>query len=555
MQTFAVVLACLAGYAGRTYWTDGTWLVPGILEMDRLHDPSAPPSRDHTRGPVVGDRVMFWAIDYTGDPQFFFYLTSATCRFAGDETYIFVEDSQWGVNYGEESLAAFAASLEDSVPSGPAGIVETVTSAMGPVPDEIDGDPRVYFLVLDIRDGFDPSQGGAYIAGFFSPYNQFTDEEAYLYYGGHSNEVEMLYIDCYPGDEYDAAYTASHELVHLVQWGIEPFRYDSDDLWVSENLAQAGTFICGYPAFQVGTFIEAGGVTPVAWTEFSDIVEYVAGYGAGFLFSAYLFERYGGEDYLFEAMRTPEDGLAGVADAIRAATGLTPDMQTVLTDWALATWIDDTSVGDGRWGWESFRIADYDTLSPGNRPGLDFRGIVEETPWEDPAHSLDAWSLDVYSVPSDQPGSFRASGSGMGDLQAWLLPETGAPEAIPTGAGDDVALAMPLEGEVVLMCRSFSGMTLEAFAGSVAGGPGPPAVFPQPCLGTLYFQFQSSGEAVFLDVFAQTGALVEAVDLGVVPPGESVVSYPGASGLATGVYMYIFTQGGDAWTGRFAVVR
>ena len=116
-------------------------------------------------------------------------------------------------------------------------------------------------------------------------------------------------------------------------------------------------------------------------------------------------------------------------------------------------------------------------------------------------------------------------------------------------------VAMPVDGHVALMCRSFMGMTLEAFAGSVAGSRGSPAVFPQPCLGTLYFQFQSSGEAAALDIFAQTGAHVETVDLGVIPAGESVVSYPGASGLATGVYMYIFTQGGDAWTGRFAVVR
>jgi hypothetical protein len=537
------------------YWLDGTFADPAVMEIDRRHDPAFDPSGRIPRdGHQPGDQIQFWAMDYTDDPLFYFYLTPATCRYAGEDTYIFVEDAVWEEQYGPDDVLELAAALEDSTPSGSGGILDTVTGVFGPVPDEIDGDPRVYFLVLDIRDGFDPSQGGAYIAGFFSPYNQFTDEEAYLYYGGHSNEVEMLYIDCDPGDAEDASYTASHELVHLVSWGIEPF--SGEDLWVSESQAQAGTYLCGYPASQVETFIEVGGVTPVEWTEYEDIVQVVAGYGAAFLFFSYLHQNWGGDQFLWESMRASGKGLEGVAEAIQDATGQAPDMLGILEDWLLATWIDDPAAGDGRWGWEGFRIADYDSpSSPGNRRGLDYRGVVGETPWQDPPHAMGAYTVQAYSLDQSLEGSFRASGQGIGDMEAFVIPEgTGMPERLPTGAGDDLAVQLPADGDIVLACPSFLGVTLDAYAGAASSAAGP-SVYPQPCFGTLYFQFASDGAPVSLAVIDAAGALVEAVDYGAVPAGESVLSWPGASELSTGVYMYRFAQGGAAWTGRFAVVR
>lgn len=551
----ALLLAAIA--APTAWWVDGTFEDPAVMQIDRRHDPAFAPSGALSggRGPEVGDTVLFWAQDYTSDPFFTFYLTPATCRFAGEESYIFVEDAVWGVHYDEGDVAVFAAALEDSTPSGPAGIVERDTGVFGPVPDELDGDPRVYFLVLDIRDGFDPLQGGAYIAGFFSPYNQFTEEEAFLYYGGHSNEVEMLYIDCFPGNSDDASYTASHELVHLIQWGVRPF--SGEELWVIENQAQSGTFVCGYPASQVETFLEVGGVSPVGWTEFEDIVEYVAGYGSGFLFFSYLCENYGGDDFLYNSLRVQTRGLPGVEEAVEQATGSSVDMQAVLEDWMLACWIDDKSVGDGRWGWEAFRISDYDTISPGSRPGLDWQGVVSSSPWEDPAHPLPAFTIDGYDLQgAAMEGSFRASASGLGRLSAWFRPSpSGPPVRLPSGEGRDVALPLPADGEVLLACFSFFGLDLSASAGDLQLSGADLAVFPQPCLGTLYFGFLSDGGEVELHVFEETGRLVDSVEFGPVAPGETVAAYPGAAGLASGVYLYRFVQGGAVRTGRFAVVR
>ena len=552
------LLTLLAAASPERLWMDGTFLDPMVMNITERHDPSFAPSgllALSASGPEVGDTVMFWAQDFSGGgDRFTFYLVKATCRYVGEHSYIFVEDDAWGRHFLQQDVDDLAASLEDATPADPTmGIIEKNSSVLGAIPDEIDGDPRVYFLVLDIRDGF-VSQG-AFVAGLFSPYNQFTEEEAFTRYGGHSNEVEMLYIDCYPGDAAEALYTASHELVHLIQWGIRPF--SGEDLWVIENQAQTGTFLCGYPASQVSTFIEAGGVTPVGWTEFTDDLRYVAGYGAGYLFFSYLYERFGGDAFIHGSLRASNRGLPGVEEVVEKAIGSQVDMMDILTDWALACWIDDPSIGDGRWGWDSFRIADYEYDPDSPRDGLDWQGVVSTLPFEDPVHDLPAMTLDAYSMecPAAE-GSFRASASGMGGFSAWFRESPGdAPRRLETGQARDIAVPLPAEGEVLLLCNSFFGLNLQASAGDLGLAAGGLAVFPQPCFGTLYLGLRSDGSQATLSVFDATGRHVETIDFGAVDPGETVLSYPGASLLSTGVYAYRFVQGGAEVCGRFAVVR
>ena len=552
-----LLLAMVLPAANPASWgIDGTPLVPRIMEIDRRHDPSFRPSGplQTDSGHEIGDTINFWSIDHSTEYPVF-YLTAATCRFVGEQTYIFVEDTQWDVHYDQEDVEIFAAALEDSTPSGPGGIVETDIDVFGQPPDAIDGDPKIYFLVLDIRDGFDPEEGGAYIAGFFSPYNQFTETEAYLYYGGHSNEVEMMYIDCFPSDADDASFTASHELVHLIHGGVKPF--SSEELWVIENQAQSGVYVCGYPAFQVETFLEAGGVTPIKWTNLPwGSIEYVAGYGAGFLFFSYLYENYGGVDFLYRSLRTSERGISGVEQAIHDVTGIDPDMNAILQDWMLACWIDDPDFGNGKYGWEAFRIADYDTTDSGNRRGLDYTGQVLNDPYTDYNNHMFSYQGKYYELGSGLTGSFRATASGLGDLYAYVFDAAGGKlEVFDTGAANDVAVALPAEGTVLLLCRSFAGLDLDVSSGSVTDSAGEFAFYPQPCTGTLYFQFYSTAGDAVLSIFSLSGEHVESVNLGNTDYGETTLAYTGASSLASGSYFFRFSFGNTIETGSFTVVR
>jgi hypothetical protein len=540
MISFAILSIVLAV---SRFGIDGTFYFPEIQQMDLRHDPSMQPSgplagKDGTH--QVGDTVNFWALDESGSTPVF-YLTSATCRYSGELSYVFVEDSQWGTNFDQEAVDSLASALD-----GDSGITSTNAEFFGDIPDLIDNDPRVYYLILDIRDGYGVEGQNWYIAGYFSPYNMFTEYEARNYYGGHSNEVEMLYIDCSPGSMEDAVITASHELVHLIQYGIKPF--SGEELWVIENQAQTGTFVCGYPAYQVETFVDFGGVSPINWTEFTD-ERYVAGYGAGFLFFSYLFENYGGKDFIWNSVHSSTQGVQGVLNSIESATGETADIDKILSDWMLSCFIDDHSTG---YGWESFRIADYDTINPGNRPGLDYTGIINDTPWTDPWHNINGYQGNYYRMEDGLTGSLRAEGTGIGNLNAFLL--TGSSlEALDTGSACDVAVSLENAGTLILLCNSFASVDMNVTAGSIGGG-GNFAVFPNPCPGDLYFQFTSTGEQVLLSLFDQALTHVETVTLSA-PEGETVITYSGASELASGIYFYRFLQGSRTETGRVAVVR
>ncbi|MCK5133476.1 MAG: T9SS type A sorting domain-containing protein [Candidatus Sabulitectum sp.] len=524
------------------YAVDGTFHFPEIQQMDLRHDPANKPT-----GPLagkdsaheVGDVINFWAIDESGSVPMF-YLTSATCRFSGELSYIFVEDTQWGINFNQSAVDSLSKALE-----GSEGITATDAEYFGDIPDLIDNDPRVYYLILNIRDGYGIGGQRWYIAGYFSPYNMFTEYEARNYYGGHSNEVEMLYIDCYPGLASEAMLTASHELVHLIQYGIKPF--SGEELWVLENQAQTGTFLCGYPAPQVATFIEFGGVTPIKWPKLSNGDLRVAGYGAGYLFFSYLYENYGGKEFIWNSMHGTVKGIQGVINAIESATGQSVDMEEVLSDWMLSCFIDDKSLG---YGWDSFKIADYDT--GGNRPGLDYTGMITDTPWSDPWHNVTGYQGNYYNIGDGLSGSLRAEGSGIGNLDAFFFDGSSVTK-LDAGSAYDVAVSLENTGTLMLMCNSFAGLDINLAAGSI-GGWRNFAVFPNPCLGDLYFQFSSTGEPVLLSVFDQSGVHIETVTLPA-SSGETVITYAGASELASGIYFYRFQQGSRTETGRVALVR
>ncbi len=177
---------------------------------------------------------------------------------------------------------------------------------------------------------------------------------------------------------------------------------------------------------------------------------------------------------------------------------------------------------------------------------------MDDTPWSDPWHDLLGFQGQYYDISQGLSGSLRAEGTGIGSLSAWLL-QGGNLTKLDTGSAFDVAVDLADGGTLMLLCNSFAGLSMNVHAGSV-GGAGTFAVFPNPCLGDLFFQFNSTGEPVTLSVFDQAGNHVETVTLQA-SQGETVLTYPGASELSSGVYFYRFQQGSRTETGRVAVVR
>lgn len=271
---------------------------PAPASLERAAAQRRAPPEPHQ----VGDQKEFWAWDLGVMPPGFRRVT-ATCRVVTDGSYVFVEDelaANGKVTDGD--VAALDKALHDETPMYSVkpshGILQIETERLGTPPDTIDGDPRVYFLILRLDEfngmGFD---------GFFNAFDQLTEAEAWEQYQQHSNEAEVLYLNGDRGDIAGAYMRGvlAHELTHLIG-----FAYDQEELgWFSESQAEGAMQLTGY-------YTDINHVRRYATRPESPLVrETYADYGAGFLFSGYL-RGILGDDVLGAALRDPGHGTASV---------------------------------------------------------------------------------------------------------------------------------------------------------------------------------------------------------------------------------------------------
>ena|GEM_PF-786245 len=340
-------------------WVDGTHdLIArahqlGLGEFSRSLAPLSP--RSLAPRPQVGDERKFYAVDFArrGSP----YFTDAVCRAVGRFCYIFVEDSVWqNGRVTHTGVVKLRRAFDESTPRDPSrGIYELETANLGPPPDEIDLDPKIYILILDIPDDYVGI--GTYVAGYFEPVNQkrgvLRDPNTGMKL--HSNEVEMVYIDADPldiGSEMSMEVLA-HEFQHLVHWRHDP----NEDLWVNEGCSDyAALFLCGY-GVDHSWHVEAFGHEPqtslVYWP--GGIRSSLAHYGAAYLWMVYLHEHYGGISTISSLIAHPANGINGI-NAVLSAHGYSQDFGDVFSDWKIANFLDDTTFASGKYGYRDLDL-------------------------------------------------------------------------------------------------------------------------------------------------------------------------------------------------------
>ncbi len=163
-----------------------------------------------------------------------------------------------------------------------------------------------------------------------------------------SNEKEMFYIDAEGiggpnqiGSSYYLGVLA-HEFQHMIHFRIDR----NEDSWANEGLSDLAMFLNGYstgghefsfaddPNTQLNFWPEGGGRG--------------ANYGASFTFWLYVYDKYG-EDGIRAIVADPLNGLDGVAEALRQV-GYRGALDDFFADWAVAKFLDNPSLEDGRYG-------------------------------------------------------------------------------------------------------------------------------------------------------------------------------------------------------------
>jgi hypothetical protein len=227
---------------------------------------------------------------------------NATCRYVSENCYIFVEDSQWEWIVAQPDVDQLGRVFDDSTSVDPErGIFELAVEAFGE-PADVDGDPRIFVLLLDMPD--------ENIVGYFSR------KAATL----HQLELrrDTIYLNALKANfnKILAWGTLAHELQHLIHWGHDP----DEERWIDEGLSGYAEELTGFTETDpsmVPSFLDSTTFINFATEIWPNFPRSVLHYGATFLFASFLAERYG-SSFIRTLVDEPRNGIFGIDDAFEA---------------------------------------------------------------------------------------------------------------------------------------------------------------------------------------------------------------------------------------------
>jgi len=325
--------------------------------------------------PPETEYVSFFAYDFVSGG---YYTLSATKVAEGDHCYIYLEKDQV---VASDKIETVKKEFDDN-------IYPNLKDAFGDEPNPgIDTDPKVYILLLKVRDGFSTSSS-SYIAGYFNPLNEYDYQ--------NSNKKEMLYMNINPdpgikvGDA-DFNDTLAHEFQHMIHWYQKTHQKNKiDDAWLDEAMSTiAGTY-CGYGLswYNVWIYEQDPSNSLTVWGNAAE------DYGVVYMWAQYIQDRYPDPSYrsIFKRMLKHEfTGIASVNDAL-AKAGYDKKFPEIFRDLSVAVFSGQKFYWD-RPEWSYLNIDTWPGVQGGYAlPGLfpSSRHNVTKLP------SLEAYSMNFY---------------------------------------------------------------------------------------------------------------------------------------------------------------
>lgn len=292
----------------------------------------------------IGDTREFFVVNRNeeidfADPDHFDEVT-ATLRFIGDHTEIWVDDRTPAENRPEALLQAVGERFDDE-------IYPTDRAAFGEESD-IDGNGRVLILLTPTVNALNTQatvDEGLVVLGFFFGADLFTPDDGAVF----SNQGEIFYAVIpdpdmqfspaeIPLDEVDDDLSGifAHEFEHMISANQHllvrngPF----EETWLDEGLAHHAETLNGFPLqnrLRSALFLDEPEV--ISLVEGDDTLERR---GAAWLFVQYLVDRFGG-DILGALVQTRLTGTVNVEDATDGS------MPQLFHEWTSALFLDGIS--------------------------------------------------------------------------------------------------------------------------------------------------------------------------------------------------------------------
>lgn len=288
---------------------------------------------------TVGSVHAWYADNLTNNNR---YLVPSTCRAVGTNCYVFVENTSWGTRVTQAAVDSVVAAFDLRTPNNPSqGIFDRCVEVFGNPPD-VDGDPKVIILLLDIIDGYTGT--GGYVAGYFYSLNEFPTSSYPT-----SNVAEIYFLDVNPADLSNPAgltsgmSTTAHEFQHMIHWAQGP----GEITFVNESCSQAAQIVCGYSLYAQSYFNGEPNHYLFDWRT-NDAVKVLNDYSRAARYSLYLDEQLGTGVFKPVVARN-EAGIDGINLGLQDF-GTALRFNDLLETWFIANILDDRSV-DTRYGY------------------------------------------------------------------------------------------------------------------------------------------------------------------------------------------------------------
>jgi hypothetical protein len=278
----------------------------------------------------LGSLQTFWAKNLDDITNF---QVQAELAYATEHVYLWIET---GIRYDPEDVQALVEDFETKIyPTNRAFFGSEWSPG-------VDGDPHLYILYAR---GLGNSVAGYYAAG------QEYSPLAYEFSNGH--EMFFLNADAVFLWERQTAGILAHEFQHMIHW----YQDSNEESWLNEGFSELAALLNGYYDYGFDQIYVPNPDIPL--TLWPGAGQSGPHYGQSFLFVSYFLDRFGAETTK-AVVRHDANGLDSIDQVLESQEmldeqrGVYLQADDVYADWAAALWLDDPTVGDGRYAFQTY---------------------------------------------------------------------------------------------------------------------------------------------------------------------------------------------------------
>lgn len=285
----------------------------------------------------LGDAGVFF-VDSNYDWQERKQIT-ATLREISDKVYFYIEDEYWDSLSGQQRNL-YLDYLNNAAREFDRTTYPAVRYVFGSEwKPGIDNDDRITILLTHLK----PTAGG-----YFNSKDEFLISQI-----EESNEREMFYLNASQVANPLINSFLAHEFQHLISWNQkERERGVIEEIWLNELRSEYAPTVAGYDSEYVGTNLERR-VDDFLANPFDSLTEWRGDrydYPSVNLFGHYLAEQFG-ENIFTYMMNTNKVGINSIEGALRDK-GYNFNFYQVFNNWTVASYLNDSSLSDGRYAYK-----------------------------------------------------------------------------------------------------------------------------------------------------------------------------------------------------------